>query len=258
MQRAQFLVEEVSGRLCLFLDRWLRESNGKISTSDRDSLLIVLEQLGTLRKRQVIAEKFKIQHLLQIVNLLESFVQVSSQGVDFIGRVQNELIEWNQSHFDYQEKMTFAGYTFDLVDCVSPENLDRISIRSEQKQLRNVPAQYSSGDLRTFPGWMIRDGEVEVMLKLKRIDRPVVLLFRHYVRRPGLVLQFDWNGKRIQAEEFNDGECSNHFVNRAIVLPAELLVQDENRLIIKTNSAAHEFGFFGVTAYQPTLSGLSE
>jgi hypothetical protein len=256
LSKAQFLLEEVASRLCQFLDRWLREVSDKVPASDRDAIVTILQNLESLRVRRAHSQQFEMQKLIHAIDLLDTFVQACDSGIDFIGRIRTALIDWENTSVDFLQKMIFGGYSFQRVDTISPESTDRFLVRADHRQIRKVSAKYLNGDRVTVPGLMIKSGEIEAYPKVSMVDRPLVLLLRHYVRRPGQSIQIEWNGKHIHTESFTDSEMSNSFVNRFIVLPAEKLIHDENRLVLKPNAERQEFGFFGVIAYQPSLSGV--
>lgn len=254
--RAQFLLEEVAARLSLFLDRWMRESGAQLHSSDREAILQILPYLEGLRKKEFVHTRFKIDELIPAIDLLEKYLDSSGGGVDFISRIRSALIEWNNIPYEYFQKMTWAGYLFEKVDHVEPDDEKKVVIRSSEHQLRHQSASYLNGDSATLPGVFIAGGEVEASVSVRSIDRPLVLLLRYYIRRNDLTVQYEWNGKWIHSEQFSDADYQNRWVNRALVLPSESLLLGENRLTLKVGDQIRDFGFFGVGAYQGSSNGV--
>lgn len=253
--KVQYLLQELSTRLSLFLERMLREVPGKDANFDREGILRMIPKLEVLRKIEGDSNRFRIQEFMEVIQLLDDLSQFSLQGSDFVTRIRLAVEELKNTFFSHQKKLTFCGYTFELVDEVHPHETQRLVLRSDESQLRNVQVKYKSGDAPTFPGLFFKRGELDVPVQVKTLDRPLALLFRHYVRRPGTEIELIWNGKQVGILKFEDASQYHYWTNGELILPAGSLVMGENKLTLKIIRTENDFGFFGVSAYQPVLSG---
>lgn len=253
-QKAQFLLEEVARRLCLFLDRLFKEGPGNFPNFSREAVLKVIQSLETLNQRSFHHNRCRMPELMESIIQFNEFVELSGDGTGLYERIELALLEYQNISFDYLTKMSFGGYTFEWADEVLPKDESRVITQTDHKQIRNVSATYLNGSMQSMLGLTVTEGSIEVRINAKSTAKPLLLLFRHYLKRPGLILEYEWNGKWLHREQFIDPQLNHVFTNRALVIPSERLIQQDNRLVLRSESPAHELVFLGLVAYQPTLT----
>src|SRR5690606_34367072 len=110
---------------------------------------------------------------------------------------------------------------------------------------------FKNGDKLSLKGRFIDRGIVSVDIKVPDPDKPLVLLQNRYVRRGGAQVHYEINGKHLMSEQGSDLKLANNWMNWGMVIRAENLVSQENRLKIRVDQSDLDFGFFNVAAYQP-------
>lgn len=249
--KVAFLVSEYAKKLSQYLE-YLSYRLGKQHTNfDKTTVLNILESLERMRSRDVLPRESNFQELLSVSKMLESVLSFAEKKYNLLNAIEEGLLDMRTRLVAYDARLSLGGHVLQRVDSVSVSDSDRYQVKSDSSHVRSVTAAFSNGDRLNLKGVFIKNGVVTADVNVPNPDRPLILISQRYVRRGGTQLHYEINGKHLVSEQGSDLQLANNWMNHGLVVPANHLVAHENRFRIRVEKSDLDFGFFGLSVYQP-------
>ena len=251
--KVSFLISEFAEKLSYFLEHLNNRMGQQRTNYDRPTLIESIETLDRLKEKEVLPRHLSLDSIPKVADSLNRFVSFAEKKFSLLNTVEEALLDLRDRFAALDAKITLGGQLFHRVDLIKADNTDKLSVKSQLTHNRKLSTRFKSGDTLSLKGTFIKDGILSVCLDVPHPDRALVLLLHQYVRRSGSTIHYEINGKHLQTDNWEDLDLSNNWMNKGLVIPAEHLVAQDNRLKIRLEQSDLDFGFFDVAAYQPAL-----
>jgi|GEM_PF-2846890 len=248
-----FLTSEFAEKLSHFLEHVATRAKKGAGNFDRDSYLKTITTLESLKSRTILPRQMNLMDLVGVATHLENIVNYAEAKFNLLTNIEEAILDFKDRSQEFENTLTLAGHIFNQVDRVSIDDPKRLMIRAESPQKRRAHASFRNGDELQLPGVFLRDGSISLTFKAPSPERPVIILTNQYVRRSGSVIHYEINGKHLATDKWDKTDYANNWINKGLAIPAEYLVAQENRIQIRVEKSDLDFGFFGVTVYQPSV-----
>jgi hypothetical protein len=252
--KISFLVAEFAEKLSLFLDRLLRQAGNNRSNFDKATLLKAVELLERLKQREVLPRPLPLGTISELADCLTALVDYAERKFSLLNTVEEAFLDIRDRAFAFDDKVVLAGHLFERIDRLSADDETRYDIKGAPNAFpRMLSTRFRNGDVLSLKGRFVKDGALALRFQVRYADRPLVLLMHQYVRRAGTTLQYEINGKHLVTDQCEYSDLQNAWINRGLVVAAEMLVPQENLLTIRVQKSDLDHGFFDLAVYQPSV-----
>ncbi len=251
--KLSFLISKLAEKLSFYIEHLLQKTQSSRSDFNRDLALEAIQVLEPLRTAPVRAELLPIAQLTKFGDKLRQLIDYSETHYSLSATVRQALQELRTREFPFVDKISLAGRVFGRVDEVELSMEKRWSSKPEQNHRRKLSASFASGGELSLTGAFIREGSFFCRFDVKHADRPVLIMMKQYVRRAGMQISYEVNGRPMEAGRVEGADLENSWINKGLVIPSSLLVVGENQLSLHLEKTDLDFAFFGFSVYQPIV-----
>jgi len=252
--KLSYLASEFADKLANymgFLEHKIGESRDDF---DRENVLKIIESLEVLRVKEVLPRTHNIEAFIDIAAGLDKLLEHSSSKFNLSTTINAAITAIQEKLYPLNDTITMGGHVFDRIDYVTATDSKRVKTSETNAQIRNISAKFPSGEALAQRGLLVNSGNFTISFQVKHLDRPVLLLSRRYIRRVGSKYNIEVNGANIDINENLDTKLNNCWINQGILVPANLLIPQDNRLVIQVQESDLDFGFYEMAVYQPKVS----